>query len=234
MTTVTRGDTDQSSRVTALAAIYAAERQDSLNALTATLAVLAAAATYIVAVLAFARSVSAPFFWLIAPMPAWAALSVQLMIMALAATRAKSIFILEGELVQSADLVEQHKNLGYVVGEEVMNFHLQPLRLRINNIFAYSLEVFVIICFSIYCAFQFLQKAGPFWAEGTPTRWTALWSVLAILWILVALGWAGTVTITFAHISKIFDEAYKYRQRLIKVDSAADANPTGNMGSSSN
>jgi len=45
MTTVTRGDTDQSARMTALGALYAAERQDGVNALTVTLALLAAVAT---------------------------------------------------------------------------------------------------------------------------------------------------------------------------------------------
>ena len=58
MTTPTRGDTDASSRVGALAALYASERQDGVNGLTAMLAVLAAAATYIAAVLAFGRSIS--------------------------------------------------------------------------------------------------------------------------------------------------------------------------------
>ena len=57
MTTATQGDTDQSSRVAALEALYAAERQDGVNVLNATLAMLAAVVTYTVAILAFGSAV---------------------------------------------------------------------------------------------------------------------------------------------------------------------------------
>jgi hypothetical protein len=63
--------------------------------------------------LAFGSAVPHPLFWLIAPFLAWAATSVQLMILALAATRAKSIFILEDQLVQCAGLSkEEHAEIG--------------------------------------------------------------------------------------------------------------------------
>ena len=202
MTTPTRGDTDASSRVGALAALYASERQDGVNGLTAMLAVLAAAATYIAAVLAFGRSISQPSFWLIAPLPVWAAMSVQLMILGLGAVRAKSIFILEGQLVQCAGLSRQeHADIGYVASEQVMNPHLQPKPLLINSLFAHLLELIAIAAFTFYCGYQFVDNVRRAWLVVTPI-------VLGLCWVTVVVG-------AFARISKMFGTAYAYRVGLL-------------------
>jgi hypothetical protein len=189
--------------MTALGALYAAERQDGVNALTVTLALLAAVATYIAAILAFGKDFPQPFFWLVAPWPVWAGVSVQLMILALQATRAKSIFILEGQLVQGAGLSKiEHKNIGYVAGEEAMNARLQSIALRLNNIFAYVLEFAAVVVFTIYCRNQFVVYTRPWLFEWLPV-------VFAALWLLV-------VMLTSLHIRNLFKTAYDYRKTLIE------------------
>lgn len=135
-------------------------------------------------------------------MPVWAAYSVQLMILVLQATRAKSIFILEGRLVEGAGLSKSdHADIGYVAGERVMNFRLQPKALWFNNVFAYALEFVAIVTFTVYYGMQFSEHTGPKWLIIVP-------SVSGIIWL-------GIIVYAFVYITKLFGAAYEYRTRLI-------------------
>ena len=124
------------------------------------------------------------------------------MILALAATRAKSIFILEGQLVQCAGLSkEEHAEIGYVVGERVMNFRLQPNVLKLTNVFAYGLEFIAILCFTCYCGYQFFENGGRGWYVVAP--------------IVLGLAWVVVVCASSAHITRIYRTSYEYREKLL-------------------
>jgi hypothetical protein len=142
-------------RVTALGALYQAERQDSAGMLIASLAVIAGGLTYLGVALAVLNNVSVPGgHWTAAflAFPLWVVASYHVLLAANAIVRQSSIEIIEGALFEMTGLDKNlREKVGSRAGQRAMNIAEQPNRFRWHTVITYGGPLIIIVGFSVYC-----------------------------------------------------------------------------------
>ena len=185
-------------RVTALGALYQAERQDSAGMLIASLAVIAGGLTYLGVALAVLNNVRVPGgHWTAALLafPLWVVASFHVLLAANAIVRQSSIEIIEGALFNMTGLDKSlREKVGSRAGQRAMNIAEQPNRFRVHTVVTYGGPLIIIVGFSVYCLDTAAKLKG--WDSAPVITAGAVYLVLFLAivsaWLLV-MQMAGNV-----------------------------------------
>jgi hypothetical protein len=184
---------DRSTEVSALSALYQAERADISMLFTAGLALVGTELVFLVASVAFLdtlRQLPAPIVALV-PIPLWLGLTYNIVIVALLVNRGKSVSLLEDQLYLRANLHRRDRGaIGARAGEHIMNLKWAPLPFRASLSVVYGTPFILVLG---YTAALLIMYAGP--ATHPWVFWIALvvyTSMLTLMGSAILKAWATT------------------------------------------
>jgi hypothetical protein len=186
---------ESSERIAALGALYQADRQDAAGILLAALALFAAALTYLGVVAIVINNVKLPGgHWTTVSLafPLWVVASFHVLLNANSAVRARSIEIIENNLVGAAGFdgskrqyIGSHATLRVTIMQE------QSFRLQVQSAVSYGGTLVIIIAFTVYCLAVAAKAQG--WVSAPVITGEF---VYALLFGMVMLAWREVAQIT--------------------------------------
>jgi hypothetical protein len=175
--------------LTALTAVYLADRADHAAGLTNAVAVLGAGIAYATATLAFFEQILSslkPALIALLPFPLWMVLLYHALIAAAAMTRSASIRALEREIMTRTRFSEQiAARTGFRVANMTFNVTQSSLPHKLSSIISYSGTGLVAVGYTIYVL---SQNSGVAWPWGLVS--IIGYSLLGVLWLAA---WASGV-----------------------------------------
>ncbi|MGH3384681.1 MAG: hypothetical protein ACRDO1_08910 [Nocardioidaceae bacterium] len=183
---------DRPGALSALGALYGADRQDAATLVTARLALLALQMTYmgLVAIVLSGEPLAVgPWVAAFSAFPLWFLHSYHLLLVAISMARVTSVGTLEDKLYERSGLSPTERDLiGIRAGERMADIARQPLALKIQAVVSYGGIGAVMIAFSAYALV--VAARGDGWGS-TPVLlasvlYLSLFVASAAAWLRVA------------------------------------------------